>query len=511
MDTTYVTQQDPRWVAPAFRDVRYPQYNPNLVYADPVGSEEARIAAAQQAEIQKKLAQRQLQERQQQVVNSNGLYMPNTGGVDAVAGAMKPYEPTWWERFKDWNREMGEKINGYSMAHDSVVDPNTGLVMPNQYGSNKILYTNKPQESTIQEGVTPTAALASSVAESVVDRMSSPVYAVTASTNPKSVSKQANASGGGDSKTATDVGGGYSTMTPIQFAQLAPHQVPAESVYDDRLAYQNGQTTRRYYFDNGQPVNFTNNPHFNNGSDPNYSSWSGLNMGANTPLSLAQQTVMARMLGQNQKNMAGFRSAQAQSAIQEAMNDPRTWQATKQLLEQGVPMQEAQYAAISQVLDNNGQLGALQMVVPQYAEQAAQRQGNQGALAGLFGMDYEAQPNLYGVTSPIASIHTNGDTTAIQLGNARYNIPTDQMPMFMQQIAALPNGPQLLSALQKGGRGLTYEERVALKELDQANREKSESQRQAGREELQKKSQAFKEKQNEAKNKSSNVVGSTRF
>jgi hypothetical protein len=47
MDTTYVTQQDPRWVAPAFHDVRYPQYNPNLVYADPVGSEEARIAAAQ--------------------------------------------------------------------------------------------------------------------------------------------------------------------------------------------------------------------------------------------------------------------------------------------------------------------------------------------------------------------------------------------------------------------------------------------------------------------------------
>lgn len=510
MDTTYVTQQDPRWVAPAFRDVKYPQYNPNLIYADPVGSEEARIAAAQQAEIQKQLAQRQLQERQQQVVNSNGLYMPNTGGVDAVAGAMKQYEPTWWERFKDWNREMAEKVKGYNMAHDSVVDPSTGLVMPDQYGSNKILYTNKPQEPTFQEGVTPTAALASSVAESVVDSMSAPVYTTTASINPKSVSKQTNASGGGDSKTTTDVGG-YSTMTPIQYAQLAPHQVPAESVYDDRLAYQNGQTTRRYYFDNGQPVNFTNNPHFNNGSDPNYSSWSGLNMGANTPLSLAQQTVLARMLGQNQKNMAGFRSAQAQSAIQEAMNDPRTWKATKQLLEQGVPMQEAQYAAISQVLDNNGQMGALQMVVPQYAEQAAQRQGNQGALAGMFGMDYEAQPNLYGVTSPIASIQTNGDTTAIQLGNARYNIPTDQMPMFMQQISALPNGPQLLSALQKGGRGLTYEERVALKELDQANREKSESQRQAGREELQKKSQDFKEKQNEAKNKSSNVVGSTRF
>nr|DAO00349.1 MAG TPA: hypothetical protein [Caudoviricetes sp.] len=511
MDTTYVTQQDPRWVAPAFRDVKYPQYNPNLIYADPVGSEEARIAAAQQAEIQKQLAQRQLQERQQQVVNRNGMYMPNTGGVDAVAGAMKPNEPTWWERFKDWNREMAEKVKGYNMAHDSVVDPNTGLVMPDQYGSNKILYTNKPQEPTFQEGVTPTAALASSVAESVVDSMSAPVYTTTASINPKSVSKQTNASGGGDSKTATDVGGGYSTMTPIQFAQLAPHQVPAESVYDDRLAYQNGQTTRRYYFDNGQPVNFTNNPHFNNGSDPNYSSWSGLNMGANTPLSLAQQTVMARMLGQNQKNMAGFRSAQAQSAIQEAMNDPRTWQATKQLLEQGVPMQEAQYAAISQVLDNNGQMGALQMVVPQYAEQAAQRQGNQGALAGMFGMDYEAQPNLYGVTSPIASIQTNGDTTAIQLGNARYNIPTDQMPMFMQQIAALPNGPQLLSAMTKGGHGLTYEERRALKEYDQANREKSEAQRQAGREELQKRSQDFKKEQAEAKNKSSNVVGSTRF
>lgn len=510
MDTTYVTQQDPRWVAPAFRDVKYPQYNPNLIYADPVGSEEARIAAAQQAEIQKQSAQRQLQERQQQVVNHNGLYMPNTGGVDAVAGAMKPYEPTWWERFKDWNREMGEKINGYNMAHDSVVDPNTGLVMPDQYGSNKILYTNKPQEPTFQEGVTPTAALASSVAESVVDSMSSPVYAVTASVNPKSVSKQTNASGG-DSKTATDVGGGYSMMTPIQFAQLAPHQVPAESVYDDRLAYQNGQTTRRYYFDNGQPVNFTNNPHFNNGSDPNYSSWSGLNMGANTPLSLAQQTVMARMLGQNQKNMAGFRSAQAQSAIQEAMNDPRTWQATKQLLEQGVPMQEAQYAAISQVLDNNGQMGALQMVVPQYAEQAAQRQGNQGALAGMFGMDYEAQPNLYGVTSPIASIQTNGDTTAIQLGNARYNIPTDQMPMFIQQIAALPNGPQLLSAMAKNSSGLTVEQREYLREIDQRNKKELEEIRQKGREELQKKSQDFKEKQTEAKNKNANVVGSTRF
>lgn len=497
MDTTYVTQQDPRWVAPAFRDVRYPQYNPNLVYADPVGSEEARIAAAQQAEIQKKLAQRQLQERQQQVVNHNGLYMPNTGGVDAVAGAMKPYEPTWWDNVKDFFAKPAPTGNGL------VAMPDPGVLNGN------IEPVAKTQNS-MQEGVTPTAALASSIAESVVDSMSAPVYAVTASVNPKSVSKQAN-SGGGDSKTATDVGGGYSTMTPIQFAQLAPHQVPAESVYDDRLAYQNGQTTRRYYFDNGQPVNFTNNPHFNNGSDPNYSSWSGLNMGANTPLSLAQQTVMARMLGQNQKNMAGFRSAQAQSAIQEAMNDPRTWQATKQLLEQGVPMQEAQYAAISQVLDNNGQMGALQMVVPQYAEQAAQRQGNQGALAGLFGMDYESQPNLYGVTSPIASIQTNGDTTAIQLGNARYNIPTDQMPMFMQQIAALPNGPQLLSAMAKNSSGLTMEQREKLREIDQRNKKELEEIRQKGREELQKKGQDFKEKQNEAKNKNANVVGSTRF
>lgn len=498
MDTTYVTQQDPRWVAPAFRDVRYPQYNPNLVYADPVGSEEARIAAAQQAEIQKKLAQRQLQERQQQVVNHNGLYMPNTGGVDAVAGAMKPYEPTWWDNVKEFFAKPSPTGNGLvAMPEPGVLNGNIEPVAKTQ--------------NSMQEGVTPTATLASSVADTVIDSMSSPVYAVTASVNPKSVSKQANASGGGDSKTTTDVGGGYSTMTPIQFAQLAPHQVPAESVYDDRLAYQNGQTTRRYYFDNGQPVNFTNNPHFNNGSDPNYSSWSGLNMGANTPLSLAQQTVIARMLGQNQKNMAGFRSAQAQSAIQEAMNDPRTWQATKQLLEQGVPMQEAQYAAISQVLDNNEQLGALQMVVPQYAEQAAQRQGNQGALAGLFGMDYEAQPNLYGVTSPIASIHTNGDTTAVQLGNARYNIPTDQMPMFMQQIAALPNGPQLLSAMAKNSSGLTVEQREYLREIDQRNKKELEEIRQKGREELQKKSQDFKEKQNEAKNKNANVVGSTRF
>lgn len=315
----------------------------------------------------------------------------------------------------------------------------------------------------------------------------------------------------GVSPTDGSVAGGYSTMTPIQFAQLAPHQVPGEAVHDDRFAYRNGQTTRKYYFDNGQPVSYTNNPHFNNGTDPNYSSWSGMNIGMNTPLSVAQQTVMARMLGQNQKNMAAFRSAQAQSAIQEAMNDPRAWQATKQLLEQGVPMQEAQYAAISQVLDNNGQMGALQLVAPQYAEQAAQRQGNQGALAGMFGMDYEAQPNLYGATSPIASIKTNGDTTAIQLGNARYNIPTNQMPQFMQQIAALPNGPQLLSAMTKGGQGLTYEERRALKEYDQANREKTEAQRQAGREELQKRSQDFKKEQNEAKNKNTNVVGSTRF
>ena len=300
-------------------------------------------------------------------------------------------------------------------------------------------------------------------------------------------------------------------MTPIQFAQLAPHQVPGEATHDDRFAYRNGQTTRKYYFDNGQPVSYTNNPHFNNGTDPNYSSWSGMNIGMNTPLSVAQQTVMARMLGQNQKNMAAFRSAQAQSAIQEAMNDPRAWQATKQLLEQGVPMQEAQYAAISQVLDNNGQMGALQLVAPQYAEQAAQRQGNQGALAGMFGMDYEAQPNLYGVTSPIASIQTNGDTTAIQLGNARYNIPTNQMPQFMQQIAALPNGPQLLSTMAKNSSGLTVEQRERLREIDQQNKKELEEIRQKGREELQKKSQDFKEKQNEAKNKNTNVVGSTRF
>lgn len=351
----------------------------------------------------------------------------------------------------------------------------------------------------VVDGVSPTAGLTSSVADTVVD-LASGTRPTTATASVKGVSP-----------TDGTVSGGYSTMTPIQFAQLAPHQVPGEATHDDRFAYRNGQTTRKYYFDNGQPVSYTNNPHFNNGTDPNYSSWSGMNIGMNTPLSVAQQTVMARMLGQNQKNMAAFRSAQAQSAIQEAMNDPRAWQATKQLLEQGVPMQEAQYAAISQVLDNNGQMGALQLVAPQYAEQAAQRQGNQGALAGMFGMDYEAQPNLYGVTSPIASIQTNGDTTAIQLGNARYNIPTNQMPQFMQQIAALPNGPQLLSAMTKGGQGLTFEERKALKELDQANREKLESQRQTGREELQKKSQDFRKEQNEAKNKNTNVVGSTRF
>ena len=382
-----------------------------------------------------------------------------------------------------------------------TAEPVTQDWMTKGFAPEQAVYETHKQPSQVKvvDGVSPIAGLASSVADTVVD-LASGVRPTTATASVK-----------GASPTDGSVAGGYSTMTPIQFAQLAPHQVPGDATYDDRLAYRNGQTTRRYYFDNGQPVNYTNNPHFNNGSDPNYSSWSGMNIGMNTPLSVAQQTVVARMLGQNQKNMAAFRSAQAQSAIQEAMNDPRTWQATKQLLEQGVPMQEAQYAAISQVLDNNGQMGALQLVAPQYAEQAAQRQGNQGALAGMFGMDYEAQPNLYGVTSPIASIQTNGDTTAIQLGNARYNIPTNQMPQFMQQIAALPNGPQLLSAMTKGGQGLTFEERKALKELDQANREKLESQRQTGREELQKKSQDFRKEQNEAKNKNTNVVGSTRF
>lgn len=410
--------------------------------------------------------------------------------------------------------------NDYIAARNSPIDAFSGptqLVEPVQvikttepvsqdwmtkgFAPEQAVYEAPKQPSLVKvvDGVSPTAGLASIVADTVVD-LASGTRPTTATASVKGVSP-----------TDGTVSGGYSTMTPIQFAQLAPHQVPGEAVHDDRFAYRNGQTTRKYYFDNGQPVSYTNNPHFNNGTDPNYSSWSGMNIGMNTPLSVAQQTVMARMLGQNQKNMAAFRSAQAQSAIQEAMNDPRAWQATKQLLEQGVPMQEAQYAAISQVLDNNGQMGALQLVAPQYAEQAAQRQGNQGALAGMFGMDYEAQPNLYGVTSPIASIQTNGDTTAIQLGNARYNIPTNQMPQFMQQIAALPNGPQLLSAMTKGGQGFTFEERKALKELDQAHREKLESQRQTGREELQKRGQDFKEKQTEAKNKNANVVGSTRF
>lgn len=439
--------------------------------------------------------------------NPNDLIAARSSPIDAFSGPTQLVEtkPSWFDNLVQWNRDMGDQLKGYTGVQPATVDTNTGNAMPAQYGVANAAYEQKKaneelaKRATVTDGVAPSAGLASSVADTVVD--------LASGTRPTT----ATASVKGASPTDGSVAGGYSTMTPIQFAQLAPHQVPAESVYDDRLAYQNGQTTRRYYFDNGQPVNFTNNPHFNNGSDPNYSSWSGLNMGANTPLSLAQQTVMARMLGQNQKNMAGFRSAQAQSAIQEAMNDPRTWQATKQLLEQGVPMQEAQYAAISQVLDNNGQMGALQMVVPQYAEQAAQRQGNQGALAGMFGMDYEAQPNLYGVTSPIASIQTNGDTTAIQLGNARYNIPTDQMPMFMQQIAALPNGPQLLSAMAKNSSGLTVEQRERLREIDQQNKKELEEIRQRGREELQKKSQDFKEKQNEAKNKSSNVVGSTRF
>ena len=437
----------------------------------------------------------------------NDYIVARNSPIDAFSGPTQLVEekPSWFENLVQWNREMGDKLKGYNGVQPTTVDASTGNAMPAQYGVANAAYEQKKaneelaKRATVTDGVSSSAGLASSVADTVVD-LASGVRPTTATASIK-----------GASPTDGSVAGSYSTMTPIQFAQLAPHQVPGEAVHDDRFAYRNGQTTRKYYFDNGQPVSYTNNPHFNNGTDPNYSSWSGMNIGMNTPLSVAQQTVMARMLGQNQKNMAAFRSAQAQSAIQEAMNEPRAWQATKQLLEQGVPMQEAQYAAISQVLDNNGQMGALQLVAPQYAEQAAQRQGNQGALAGMFGMDYEAQPNLYGVTSPIASIQTNGDTTAIQLGNARYNIPTNQMPQFMQQIAALPNGPQLLSAMTKGGQGLTFEERKALKELDQANREKLESQRQTGREELQKKSQDFRKEQNEAKNKNTNVVGSTRF
>lgn len=439
--------------------------------------------------------------------NPNDYIAARNSPIDAFSGPTQLVEekPSWFDNLVQWNRDIGDKLKGYSGVHPTTVDVNTGNAMPTQFGVANAAYEQKKaneelaKRAMVTDGVAPPAGLSSSVDDTVVDLVSGarPTTA-TASVN-------------GTSPTDGSVSGGYSTMTPIQFAQLAPHQVPGDATYDDRLAYRNGQTTRRYYFDNGQPVNYTNNPHFNNGSDPNYSSWSGMNIGMNTPLSVAQQTVMARMLGQNQKNMAAFRSAQAQSAIQEAMNDPRTWQATKQLLEQGVPMQEAQYAAISQVLDNNGQLGALQMVVPQYAEQAAQRQGNQGALAGMFGMDYEAQPNLYGVTSPIASIQTNGDTTAIQLGNARYNIPTDQMPMFMQQIAALPNGPQLLSAMAKNSSGLTMEQREKLRAIDQQNKKELEEIRQKGRTDLQKKSQDFKKEQNEAKNKNANVVGSTRF
>lgn len=439
--------------------------------------------------------------------NLNDYIASRNSPIDAFSGPTQLVEtkPSWFDNLVQWNRDMGDKIKGYTGVQPTAVDTNTGNAMPTQYGVANAAYEQKKaneelaKRATVVDGVSPSAGLASSVADTVVD--------LASGTRPTT----ATASVKGASPTDGTVSGGYSTMTPIQFAQLAPHQVPGEATHDDRFAYRNGQTTRKYYFDNGQPVSYTNNPHFNNGTDPNYSSWSGMNIGMNTPLSVAQQTVMARMLGQNQKNMAAFRSAQAQSAIQEAMNDPRAWQATKQLLEQGVPMQEAQYAAISQVLDNNGQMGALQLVAPQYAEQAAQRQGNQGALAGMFGMDYEAQPNLYGVTSPIASIQTNGDTTAIQLGNARYNIPTNQMPQFMQQIAALPNGPQLLSTMAKNSSGLTVEQRERLREIDQQNKKELEEIRQKGREELQKKSQDFKEKQNEAKNKNTNVVGSTRF
>lgn len=439
--------------------------------------------------------------------NPNDYIAARNSPIDAFSGPTQLVEekPSWFDNLVQWNRDVGDKLKGYSGVHPTTVDVNTGNAMPTQYGVANAAYEQKKaneelaKRATVTDGVALPAWLSSSVADTVVN--------LASGARPTTATASVN----GTSPTDGYVSGGYSTMTPIQFAQLAPHQVPGEAVHDDRFAYSNGQTTRKYYFDNGQPVSYTNNPHFNNGTDPNYSSWSGMNIGMNTPLSLAQQTVMARMLGQNQKNMAAFRSAQAQSAIQEAMNDPRTWQATKQLLEQGVPMQEAQYAAISQVLDNNGQMGALQLVAPQYAEQAAQRQGNQGALAGMFGMDYEAQPNLYGVTSPIASIQTNGDTTAIQLGNARYNIPTDQMPMFMQQIAALPNGPQLLSAMAKNSSGLTMEQREKLREIDQQNKKELEEIRQKGRTDLQKKSQDFKKEQNEAKNKNANVVGSTRF
>jgi hypothetical protein len=380
-------------------------------------------------------------------------------------------------------------LNGILATYDDQIAKYNAKQQQHADAVNQALGIQLQPQQTAQPASTSTGVLASDANKKATTTTAAP----------------ASSSSSTSSATTTTDGGPYSTMTPIQFAQFAPSQVLGKPVLDERLAYKDGQATRQYQYENGNPYNMTNNPYFNNGSDPTHSSWSGLNMGLDHPLNMFQQMTLARIMGKGLQDMNAFNAAQTQHNIQDTVNDPRMWQATKQLLEQGVPLQEAQYAAMSQLLDHKGQYGALNMVAPQYAEQAAQRQGNQGALAGMFGMDYEAQPNLFGINSPITSIHTNGDTTAVQLGNARYNIANDQVPHFMRQIAALPNGPQVLRTLLATNNGMSLQDKLAYLAAQAQYKMEQDNNRSENRK------AEISHKADVKESKNSNVVGSSSF
>lgn len=281
-----------------------------------------------------------------------------------------------------------------------------------------------------------------------------------AATTTATSSGQAKQTGGTTTKGETVAPQGTSTMQPISYYDVQPHQYNYANQRMTPLAYSNGQATREHTFANGQPLNFTNNPFFNNGSDPTHAAWAGLNSPLDAPLSMTQQAALAKILSGSYGNLARMRGLQAQSSIQEAVNNPMVWDMTKNYMSQGMTLDEARNAATTQMLEAQGHYGAMHQVLPEYKKAADERTAGLGMLAMTNGYNYDVQPYLYGIpNSGVTSYKMGNDGATLQLGSTQFDIPTADLPDFVSSMAATPYGQGILHKMMSG-QPLTQQERA---------------------------------------------------
>lgn len=253
------------------------------------------------------------------------------------------------------------------------------------------------------------------------------------------------------SSTNQNSGGGLvvDTVTnPMEW--LDPSKVPSVQATADApvampLAYSNHSTSTSRAENpvhpyTGNSYNFTNNNFHNNGSDPTFAAWSGLNMSPNQQLNMNQMAALARLQGGAYGNLANMRSAQAQSAAQEAINDPRSIAMVQDAMRQGATLEEARYGVMGKLLLENGQPGAFHAyALPGYYNAARGRQDGQAGLAMMLGQNYDAQSNLFGVPNNVESYRTldNGDVE-MQYGNTKVTLPQSKLPQLAMSLAAMP-------------------------------------------------------------------------